>query len=223
MVTSEKFTDYLTSQHGIPRDRIAYLPQYAKDLFTPQELPEKQTVDLTFAGNVGKMQSVDTIIEAAALLKDLPQLRFHVVGDGSDLERCQKKAEELHCDNVIFHGRRPVEEMPALYARSDAMLVTMKDDPFISLTLPGKVQSYMAAGKPLLGSIGGEGAAVIQKAECGLVSPPENPEALAENVRLFLKSDRALFAKQSRRYYDRHFTKERFFEQLLDTLQNEKN
>ncbi|MBP3321088.1 MAG: glycosyltransferase family 4 protein [Clostridia bacterium] len=222
LVTSEKFIPYLEKQHGIDKNRLAYLPQYAEDLFRPEELPEKQTVDLTFAGNVGKMQSVGTLIKAAALLKDQKELRFHIVGDGSDLETCQALARELACQNVLFHGRRPKEEMPAFYKNSDAMLVSMKDDPLISLTLPGKIQSYMAAGKPIIGAIGGEAAEVIKKAECGPVCPPDDPEMLAKSIRLFLKSDKKALGINARSYYDRHFTKKQFIDHLISELSNEK-
>ncbi len=221
LVTSRKFITYLEEQHGIKKERLGYLPQYAEDLFKPEQPPKKDTVDLTFAGNVGKMQSVCTIVEAAALLKDERRLRFHIVGDGSDLESCKKKALELGCDNLIFHGRKPIEEMPSFYRASDAMLVTMKDDPFISLTLPGKVQSYMAAGKAVIGSIGGEAAWVIRDADCGLVCPPEDAAALADTIRAFLKSDFGAYGRNARSYYDSHFTKEHFITQLEGELAQE--
>ena len=221
LVTSRNFIPYLEKQHGIPKQRLAYLPQYAEDLFKPEDCPKKDTVDLTFAGNVGKMQSVNTIIEAAALLKDVECLRIHVVGDGSDLENCKAKAQALECTNVLFHGRKPKEEMPAFYKSSDAMLVTMKDDPLISLTLPGKVQSYMAAGKPIIGAIGGEAAEVIRESGCGLACPPEDAEALAAGIRRFLEENTAaVYGANARKYYDANFTKAHFIENLENELRS---
>ena len=96
-----------------------------------------------FAGNLGAAQSVKTIIEAARLTQDLRQVRYHIVGDGSEYENLKKQAAGL--ENVIFYGRKAMEDMPKYYAMADAMLVTMQKDAVLSMTLPGKVQSYMAA------------------------------------------------------------------------------
>ena len=171
LVTSRDFTTYLENQFGIEKDKLSYLPQYAEDLFKPAERVKKDTVDLTFAGNIGVMQSVETIIRAAAELKEIENLRFNIVGDGISLEDCKKLSDELGTDNVIFHGRKPLEEMSEYYRNADAMLVTLAKDPLISMTIPGKVQTYMAAGKPVIGAIDGETPKVIEEAGCGFCSP----------------------------------------------------
>ena len=153
LVTSKMFKDYLEEQFGVEAEGIEYLPQYAEDLFEKQ--PYKMSrgeVDLVFAGNIGAVQSVETIVKAAENLRD-HSVHFHIVGSGTDLERLQELARGL--DNITFYGRRPLEEMPKFYAKADAMLVTLQADPVLSLTLPGKVQSYMAVGKPIIGAING--------------------------------------------------------------------
>jgi glycosyltransferase involved in cell wall biosynthesis len=220
LITSQMFADYFSEQFGIAgEERISYLPQYADDRFdavasTTQQ--QKDTVDLVFAGNVGAAQSMPTIVHAAKRLSDHPELRWHIVGDGSELENTKRLAEELGVTNVIFHGRHPVEEMPQYYAMADAMLVTLTADPIISLTLPAKVQSYMAAGKPVLAAANGEIPKVIAAADCGFCAEAENAEAFAEAVRKFLDGgDRTAMGARARAYYDAHFTKEMF----LDTLE----
>lgn len=218
LVTSKNFVSYFEEQFGMNKDKLAYLPQYAEDMFKPAPSEEKDTVDITFAGNIGVAQSVDTIIKAAAALRDIEDLRFNIVGDGSALADCKALVEELNTTNVIFHGRKAIEEMPEIYRNSDAMLVTLSDDPFISKTLPGKVQTYMAAGRPIIGAINGEAAEVIREAECGLCGPAEDHEALAQNIRDFLKSDKARFGENSAAYYAKNFTKSAFMEVLLDEL-----
>lgn len=218
LVTSKNFLPYFESQFGMKGEKMGYLPQYAEDMFQPCEMDEKQTVDLTFAGNIGAAQSVETIIKAASLLQNVENLNFHIVGDGSDLERCKALARELGTENVIFHGRKQLEEMPEIYRNSDAMLVTLSDDPLISRTLPGKVQTYMAAGKPIIGAINGETAEIIAQAECGLCGPAEDAKTLAENIRLFLQSDQRAQGKKARKFYEKHFTKAAFIAQLEDTL-----
>lgn len=102
-----------------------------------------------FAGNIGEVQSVETILKAAEELKEDP-VRFHIVGGGTDLERLKKIKEDKELENVIFYGRRPLEEMPEFYAKADAMLITLAADPVLSLTLHGKVQSYVQLESRLL-------------------------------------------------------------------------
>lgn len=217
LATSRSFADYFVYQFGI--HDIPYLPQYAESIFTPEQCakPQDEFVDLMFAGNVGTAQSVDTIIRAAELTRDIPNLRWHIVGDGAELDRMRKLAEKL--PNVIFHGRKPLEKMPRYYAMADAMLVTLKTDPVLSLTLPGKMQTYMAAGKPILGAIDGETPLIIKEAQCGLCSPAEDAEALAENARRLLTSDRQSMGQNAYEYYMQHFRKKRFMDELEATLQ----
>ena len=217
LVTSRQFTRYLKEEFGVPEEGIAYLPQYAEGLFEPLPYKDTGSFDFVFAGNIGALQSVDTILQAAALLRSEP-MQFHIVGGGSELERLKTMAQKLGLDNVTFYGRRPVEEMPKYYAMADAMLVTMKANPVLSLTLPGKVQSYMAAGKPVIGAIGGETAEVIRAARCGYCAPAEDAEALAQKLRRFTAADRRAMCVHARNYYEAHFARERFMERLEKTL-----
>ena len=183
LITSEQFEPYLRREFGIPEERIRCLPQYAESLF--QRLPPKkpgETTNLLFAGNVGKLQNASVLLVAAKRLKEEPVV-FQIAGDGSELDALKKQSLDEKLTNVRFFGRRPVEEMPELYAQADALLVTMKNDPVLSLTLPGKVQSYLASGRPIIGSIGGETARVIRAADCGFCAEPEDPDALAEAIR----------------------------------------
>ena len=216
LVTSREFTGYLQAQFGIELNRIAYLPQYAEDLFDTQlEVPEKTGIHLTFAGNIGEAQSVETVLQAAKRLKEDP-ITFHIVGGGSDLERLQKLAKAWGLTNVIFYGRRPLSEMPKFYQMSDAMLVTLKADPVLSLTLPGKVQSYMAAGKPIIGAIDGETARVILDANCGYCGQAEDAIALSENILRFMGVESKLqMSQNARRYYEEQFDKKQFINMLL--------
>ncbi len=219
LITSQMFRDYLKDNFQIPDDRIGYLPQYASGQF--DSLPEsspKDTVDLMFAGNVGSAQSLTTVLEAAEILRDIPELRWHIVGDGSELENLKAMAAEKNLSQVIFHGRKPPEEMPGYYAKADAMIVTLTDDPFIGMTLPAKVQSYMAAGKPVLAAANGEIPQVLSAANCGFCAPAGDAQAFAETVRQFLTyPDTAVLGQNARAYYEDHFTREQF----MNTLEQE--
>ncbi len=219
--SSKRFQGYMREVHGIDMPNEMYMPQFADDVFS-SVLPEHEKGDVTelvFAGNVGKVQSVETLIEAAALLRDKP-IRWHIVGDGSALEGCKALADKLNLrENVIFHGRRPIEDMPQFYAIADAMLVSMRDDISVNDTLPGKVQSYMAAGKPVLGSIAGETTYVIEKAQCGFCCRPDDPAAFAEIVERFIALPNATeLGKNGRRYYEANFTKQRHMDRLEELL-----
>lgn len=219
LVTSRSFEEYFEKEFGITETQ--YLPQYAEALFTP-EMCKKQpsdTIDLMFAGNIGAAQSVDTIIRAAELTQDIPNLRWHIVGDGSEYEKLRAMAQGM--GQVIFYGRKPIEEMPKYYAMADAMLVTMQKDPVLSLTLPGKVQTYMAAGKPIIGAVDGETPFVVAEAECGICGGAEGADTLAENVRAFVMMDREQLGKNAKAYYDEHFDKQMFIEHLERALESE--
>lgn len=221
LITSQMFRDYLTGQHGVAEEKIRYLPQYAAAQFDSAEPQneEKKTIDLMFAGNIGAAQSLDTVLEAAELLRDETQLYWHIVGDGSELESLKKLATEKKLDNVIFYGRKPAEEMPGYYAMADAMLVTLTADRFISLTLPGKVQTYMAAGKPIIGAATGEIPNVIRAAQCGYCADAEDAESLAQAVRNFIRNpEKNQLGKNARSYYELHFTREMFMNQLEQEL-----
>lgn len=212
LITSKSFADYFSKEFGIVDPE--YLPQYAESIFLPEECRKRPDgrIDLMFAGNVGIAQSIGTIIEAARLTADIPGIRWHIVGEGVELDNSKMAAVGM--ENVIFHGRKPLEEMPQYYAMADAMLVTMQKNPVLSLTLPGKVQSYMAAGKPIIGAIDGETARVIADGRCGLCGGAENAKTLAENVRRFVSMDWDLMGKNARKYYDEHFAKQTFMDRL---------
>ena len=217
LVTSRMFRSYLEEQFDVPDKNIDYLPQYAEGLF--EKLPFKEhnsVVDLVFAGNIGAVQSVETIVKAAEKLQDQP-VHFHIVGSGTDLERLQGIAKELK--NITFYGRRPLEEMPEFYAKADAMLVTLRADPILSLTLPGKVQSYMAVGKPIIGAIDGEAAKIIEKAKCGYCGRAENVDELVENIEQFMACDnKEELGNNARRYYEGFFERSQFMDKLEKVL-----
>lgn len=224
LVTSKMFADYISNEFDVKKDKIEYLPQYAEGLFENlvEIAAEKNTMDLVFAGNIGEVQSVQTIIESAENLKAEcteagKRVIFHIVGSGTDLERLKKLAAVKHLDNVIFHGRKPVTDMPEYYRAADAMLVTLNADPILSLTLPGKVQSYLAAGKPIIGAINGETQIVLEESESGFVGNAEDSEQLSKNIRKFMTltdEGRKQLGIKARKYYEQNFARERYMDSM---------
>ena len=219
LVTSRGFIPYLQDTLGV-KTPCRYLPQYAEDLFenVPPRTAHEGPYHFVFAGNVGEMQSVGTIVEAARELTG-ENVRFHIVGDGVSLDDCKEKARGL--TNITFHGRRDVGEMEGYYTMADAMLVTLKDKPVLASTLPGKVQSYMAAGRAVVGAIGGETASLIQQARCGVCAAPEDGKALAAAIRQLLKNPERLteYGENARDYYQKYFRKEAFLDTLCGVLE----
>ncbi|MFD2766146.1 glycosyltransferase family 4 protein [Micromonospora eburnea] len=130
-----------------------------------------------FAGNLGLLQGIETAIRAAAAVRDRIDLVF--VGSGADEDAARRLAGELGADNVRFVGRRPPDEMAELYAAADWQLVCLRDRPALRVAIPSKLQAALACGVPVIASVGGDAAALVESTRVGLVSPPEDVAALA--------------------------------------------
>ena len=228
-VTSINFSDYFRDVLHMDRETV-YLPQYAEDVFAGDAEPRPEydpgKVNLTFAGNVGAVQAVNTFVEAGHYLGGDGRFALHVVGSGSELETLKKYRAEIGAACVEFHGRHPLSEMPSFYRSSDAMVATFADNPILGYTLPRKVVSYMAAGRPVLGTVTGEARRVIEEAACGLCCDPEDPKGLAEICRRFADmapAEREAMGERGRRYYEGHFAKDSFYSILEEELQRLKD
>ena len=226
--TSRMFRDYFVNELGVLNERFVHIPQFADDLFSDiasdaaaDTAADKDHIDYVFAGNVGKMQSAQTIIKAAALAKDI-RIRWHIVGDGFALDDCKKLCDTMNLgDKVTFYGRLPVEDMPKFYRMADAMIVTLADNDTISYTLPGKIQSYMAAGKAVIASANGETEKVIKESGCGMCAPAEDEKALAKMADEMASSDDfTRMGKAARKYYDDHFTKKDHVDRIENMLKS---
>jgi glycosyltransferase involved in cell wall biosynthesis len=161
---------------------IIYFPSWAETIFKAQsvkaaaEVPVKKgSFNVMFAGNIGEAQDFDCILSAAGLLKKHLNIRWLIV------VQSQINLRDL-VDSVILLGRHPVERMPEFFAHADAMLVTLADQEIFSMTIPGKLQSYLAAGMPIVAALNGEGAEVIRQANAGFTCPAGNASMLAQIV-----------------------------------------
>lgn len=188
-----------------------------------ENLPSKFTV--TFAGNVGKAQAIDTVVEAAKKLRSIQNIQFVIVGDGSELERVQKLVQENSMNNVHFFGRRAIEDMPGLFKRSDALLVSLKKDPIFARTIPSKVQAYMAAGKPLIGSLDGVGSQVIEESKSGFSTPAEDSQGLADSilkVAQISEEKRQELGHNALGHFSKYYQKDLIIRQILTYLEQYK-
>lgn len=164
--------------------------------------------NVVFAGNLGTVQALETVLDAAALLLDVPAVRIVLVGSGSRSEWLQSQVKSRGLHNVQLPGRFPSEAMPSILAQASVLLVSLARSPALSQTVPAKVQAYLAAAKPVIASMDGEGAQVVREAGAGIACPAEDSNALANAIRtLSGSSPEALraYGTSARRYYDLHF------------------
>jgi colanic acid biosynthesis glycosyl transferase WcaI len=191
LVQSEAFPDMIT-RFRVPLNRISFFPNTAPESYqplprgNPPEPIEKLPSDkfrVMFAGNIGESQDFDTILDAVKIVKNYKNIQFLIVGSGRDLERVQRRVEQEGLEDCVFFlGRHPEEEMPNYFAQSDVMLVSLKDNPIFSLTVPYKIQCYLASGKPIIASLKGEGARILNLANAGISVNPEKPQDLSDAI-----------------------------------------
>lgn len=222
MIASEGYKKILVDA-GIDESKIVYLPQWAEDIYSEvntEKVINKSDGDfiVTFAGNIGKAQSVDTIIEAANLCKENKNIKWTILGDGSEFENIKLLVEKYNLkDTVSLLGRKPSSDMPKYFSQSDALIVTLKDTDILRITLPAKVQSYMASGKPILGGISGAGMNVIKESNCGLVSEAEDAKHLCKNaVELYnmTQTERDILGSNGKTYFKDNFERDMLLNRL---------
>lgn len=211
--------------------KIRYLPSWAEDVFTNIDVvpaPEVPILangfNVMFAGNIGEAQDMPTVLDAAECLKDNPSIRWIIVGDGRKSEwlRAEVNLRGLQ-HRVLLLGRFPMERMPSFYAHADALLVSLKRDPVFSMTIPGKVQSYLMAGIPLVGMLDGEGAAVIRDANAGVTCSAGDGTALAKAILKMAgmsQQERKQLGRNGRQYAQREFGRSKLMDQF-EALLNE--
>jgi glycosyltransferase involved in cell wall biosynthesis len=160
-----------------------YLPNWADDLdknLTSKNLGKsKEATHFTFAGNIGKVQNLENIINAFCLLSSEYQEKsqFNIIGDGSNLDNL--KLLSNNNPNIVFHGKKPRSDMASYYKASDFLIISLIDKPIFSVTVPAKTQTYIAAKKPILAIINGDTASIIQDNNLGLCADPSKIDDIA--------------------------------------------
>lgn len=212
-----------------PETPVAYYPNSVDDTFASPATSETPCVaglgegfSVMFAGNIGAAQAVGVIVEAASLLRDYANIHFVVLGDGSSREWMLNEVQQRGLTNLHLPGRFPVETMPGFMHKASALLVTLADQPIFAATVPNKVQAYLAAGRPIIACLNGEGARLVIEANAGLASPAEDPRALADTIlHLYRQSpdEREIMGANGRRYYQEHFDHHHLVDQLIGHLQ----
>ncbi len=226
LVQSKAFEKSICEK-GLFKDKLTFASNWAEDSIANGELHSADCklpdgFKVMFAGNIGVAQDFPNIIKAAELLKDIKDIKWVFVGDGRAREEAEGEISKLGLqESCVFVGRHPVNTMPWFFKQADAMLVSLKDECVFSLTIPSKVQAYMASGKPILTMLNGEGSRVVEDAGCGLTADSENYKALAENVKKMYrmsKAEREEMGMAGRKYYNDVFAKEIVIDRVNEIL-----
>lgn len=214
------------SRYANNKEKIKYFPSWSENIFNQKAAQPVQDIDTTedvfkilFAGNIGEAQDFPAILHALEILKDDDvRAKLYVVGDGRALDAVKEEIAKRNLEDYIsLLGRYPLESMPGFYSSVDALLVTLKESPVFSMTIPGKVQSYMSAGKPVLSMLSGEGSRVIKEAECGCVANSGDYETLAKNILSMTrlsKQELKTLGDNARIYSDKEFNRDTLIDQL---------
>ena len=224
LVQSLAFKPYINVQN-VDNEKIIYFPNsteghyqvLVKDPEVEKKLP--RGFNLIFAGNIGEAQSFDTLLDAAFLLKNENIfVNWIILGDGRAKEYVKRKIVDLHLEsNFILSGSFPSTDMPHFFSCADVLIVSLKKDRIFSFTIPAKLQSYLACGKPIIGSLDGEGARIISEANAGFSAQSENHVALADCVRKMYhlsEEERKLLGRNARDYFEKEFERESLLNKL---------
>ena len=218
--TSPAFLDYLSNTNKVKRERLNVVYQHGEKMFLEVEPYQKQDkLNIVFAGNIGKVQNFDCLVKAVALLpKDqLKRLVFTIIGSGSYLNEFKNKVYENHLNDVfIFTGRKKVEELIPYYNQASLFLLSLEKGSTVGKTIPSKLQTYMSAGRGIIGSIDGATANIIQEAKAGVTCPAGDYQGLSQIILDMLNQEDQIkeFSKKSRDYFLNHFTIEKYVDQI---------
>lgn len=194
------------------KDKVVYWPQYSIVSKTNEDvsLYNKDFFNIVFTGNIGEAQGIDLAIEAANILKN-EKICWHFVGDGRNRKKLEKMVKEYNIDErVIFHGFHPEKEIPKYLKDADAALLILKPNPIFEMTIPAKLQTYLACGVPILGCVSGEGKRIIEESNAGIVSDEISVEALVKACQKFINlnsNDLNTYKDKAFQYGDDNFNK----------------
>ena len=211
LAQSRSFVTAIQAMAGTTPVRYLPNPGATESPTTAAPAPGLQLGDgfnIVFAGNLGSVQALDTVLDAAELLRDAPDVRFTLVGSGSRSAWLASEIERRGLLHVALPGRFESAAMPAIYAQADALLVSLNKSDILSQTIPSKVQSYLAAGRPLLASLDGEGAQVVRDAGAGFATAAEDAPALAaaiRSLRACTPAQRQEMGQKAQKFYRAHF------------------
>ena len=235
ILTSSKSFDLNILKYGNYKDKIVYYPQWSDgngsnmdctnlaDILNEKGIDEEMVFDernfkVMFAGAVGEAHGMECNLQAALLTKERKDIKWVIVGDGRRMSWVQQFVKEHGLEETVLTlGRYPSETMPLFFKKADVMLVSLTDSPLFNLYAPAKISSYMAAGRPIIASLNGEGAEVVKDAECGWHVAPGDAQSLAKLVVRLSETAKETLAQKGasgRAFYEENFMKEKCLRNL---------
>jgi glycosyltransferase involved in cell wall biosynthesis len=203
-----------------PNADVRYFPNPADSFYRPivlpADAPERELLRPGFqvicAGNMGAAQNLDVVIGAAERLRHRTDIQWSLIGDGAARRWVEEQIQERDLHRTVqVIGPFPSEKMPALLSLADVLLATLRKDDVFALTIPSRIQSYLASGRPILAAIEGEGARIVKEAMAGASCPPGDPDQLAEAIETFYQkpvSEREAMGRAGRDYFEREFDRD---------------
>ena len=204
--------------------KFGYAPNWADGLdmdMEPTTLSKTQKVHFTFAGNIGKVQNLENIINAFCLLSDVYQKKsqLNIIGDGSNLFFLKKLSNNN--PNIIFHGKQVREDMAKFYKASDFLIVSLINEPIFSVTVPAKTQTYIAAKKPILAIINGDVADIVNDNNLGISIDPSNVGLIKEAFEKCVdmsENEKSKFIINNEKLLETTFSKDNIINNMTDQL-----
>ena len=217
---SQKLSHYIKSR---PINSLLQWPQVTLDKApTDVTILEKGYFHFTFTGNIAWTQNLENVILGFSLAQqDHPEIMFNIFGDGSNLENLKRLTRDKKISNVVFWGRKPVEEMPAIYNQSQVLLLSLQPDPVYELYIPFKFSTYLAFSKPIFAVINGVVRDLVEKNNIGITSDPSDPEDIKNRFNQFATMDRNQledFGRNSSILLKNEFDRDRNIKILFDAL-----
>lgn len=225
-VTSPSFVKAVCNRKvRVPQEKVHYWPQYAEEFYVPlqkepvKEIPDNDAFKIMFTGNVGYAQGLDVLPRTAQILKKAgKKVLFCIVGEGRYLEEFKAEIKKLGTEEMFcLISRQPATEIPRLLAASDAAFLSFMDTKLFEMTIPAKLQSYMACGMPVIAAASGESKRVITEAMCGFCSPSGDANALAKSIEKMMDLSSMELQKMSenaRNYFEEHFDKKKLLDKM---------
>jgi putative colanic acid biosynthesis glycosyltransferase WcaI len=239
--TSYKVADKITAltkgfaarieKQGISDKKIEVMPPWADgniyiDTSENMEFRNKHNLKnkicIIHAGNIGPFQDIENVMLAAEKLIGIENLRIIFVGGGRDLENMKKLKRQRGLSNVIFAGSYPAKDMPGIFKVSDAMLVSLRKDPYLAINMPSKLQAYMAAGKPIIACAEGETSILVQNTKLGFSCSPGNPDELANTIMKFTAISEEIrrdMGRRSRQVFEQYYSQNVLIERYITILE----
>jgi glycosyltransferase involved in cell wall biosynthesis len=227
-ISSRSFKQSITDK-GVDDKKIFYLPNWAEDIYSTQVERDEDVAKLLpvkgfrimFAGNIGESQDFESIVSAAMKTSEYKDIHWIIIGDGRKKTWVEQEIRLNKINNIHLLGRHPMKMMPAFFREADVMLVSLKDEIIFGLTVPAKIQSYLAYGKPILAMINGEGAEIIRESGSGFAVNAGDFSALSTKaIEMYKmpKSNLDLMAKASKEFYLNNFDRKDLIDKLLSVI-----